>query len=106
MVGHCYPLFHRFKGGKGVATGLGAVIFTVPLVALIDLVVWGVTARLTKIASLSSLIVVVITIPLAVWQGVGGLSLLWMGLTIALVAWRHRTNIVRMVKGSEEKVPT
>ena len=106
VVGHCYPLFHRFKGGKGVATGLGALIFTVPLVALIDLVVWGVTTRLTKIASLSSLVVVVITIPLAIWQGVTGLSLLWMALTIALVTWRHRGNIARMIKGSEEKVPT
>ena len=106
VIGHCYPLFHRFRGGKGVATGLGALIFTVPLVALINLVVWGVSARITKIASLSSLLVVVITIPLAIWQGVAGLSLLWMGLTIALVTWRHKDNIVRMLKGSEEKVPT
>lgn len=106
VIGHCYPLFHHFKGGKGVATGLGALIFTVPLVAVVDLAVWAVTARLTKIASLSSLIVVIITIPLAIWQGVTGMALVWMGLTIALVVWRHKTNITRMLKGEEEKVPT
>lgn len=106
VVGHCYPLFHRFKGGKGVATGLGSLVFTVPLVALIDVVVWGVSAKLTKVASVSSLIVVVITIPLAMWRGVSGLSLMWMGLTIALVVWRHKANIGRMIRGSEQKVPT
>lgn len=106
VVGHCYPIFHKFKGGKGVATGLGVLIFTVPLVALIDVVVWAIITRLTKIASISSLIVVLITIPLAMWRGVSGLSLLWMGLTIALVVWRHKANIGRMVKGSEQRVTT
>lgn len=106
VVGHCYPVFHRFKGGKGVATGLGSLIFTVPLVALIDLVAWAVTAKLTKVASISSLVVVVITIPLAIWREVSGLSLLWMALTIAVVVWRHKANIIRMVRGTEEKVPT
>jgi acyl phosphate:glycerol-3-phosphate acyltransferase len=106
VVGHCYPLFHKFKGGKGVATGFGVLIFAVPLVALIDGVVWAVSARLTKVASISSLIVLVITIPLALWRGVSGLSLVWMVLTIALIVWRHRVNIGRMVKGNEEKVPT
>lgn len=106
VVGHCYPMFHKFKGGKGVATGLGSLIFTVPLVALIDIVVWGVSAKLTKVASVSSLIVVVITIPLAIWTGVSGMSLVWMALTIAVVVWRHKANIGRMVKGNEQKVPT
>ncbi len=104
VIGHCYPVFHKFKGGKGVATGLGTLIFTVPIVALIDTVVWAVTTRVTKVASIASLLVVVITIPLALWRGVEGLSLLWMVLTIALVVWRHKGNIVRMVKGREQKV--
>ena len=103
VVGHCYPLFHKFRGGKGVATGFGVLIFTVPLVALIDAVVWALIARLTKVAALGSLIVVLATVPLAIWQGVDGLALLWMTLTIGLVAWRHRGNINRMIKGKERK---
>ncbi len=106
VVGHCYPIFHKFKGGKGVATGFGVVIFTVWQVALVALLVWVVLARFTKVASISSLIAMALVIPLAVWQGVTGLSLMWMLLTVALIVWRHRANIERMVKGNEERVPT
>jgi glycerol-3-phosphate acyltransferase PlsY len=52
------------------------------------------------------MIIVVITIPMLIWQGVSGLALVWVVLIIALVVWRHRGNIKRMVSGSEEKVPT
>ena len=106
VVGHCYPIFHKFKGGKGVATGFGVVIFTVWQVALVALLVWVVLARFTKVASISSLIVVVLAIPLAIWQGVTGLSLMWMVLTVVLIVWRHRANIGRMLEGIEERVPT
>ncbi len=106
VVGHCYPIFHRFKGGKGVATGGGVLLFTVPLVAVIEIATWFLIFWLTKTASIGSMVIVVITVPLLIWQGVTGLSLLWVALIIALVVWRHRGNIKRMVSGSEEKVPT
>jgi glycerol-3-phosphate acyltransferase PlsY len=106
VLGHCYPLFHRFKGGRGVATSLGLLAFTVPLVALIDVVVWLVLVKLTKTAAVGSLAVVAITIPLAVWQGVSGAALVWLALAVVLVVWRHRSNIQRMVQGREQKVPT
>lgn len=106
VVGHCYPVFHRFKGGKGVATGLGVLFFTVPLVAVIVVVTWMILVKLTKTASISSLIVVGASIPLAIWRGVTGMSLLWLGVTVVLVVWRHKSNIQRVFKGSEQKVPT
>jgi glycerol-3-phosphate acyltransferase PlsY len=62
--------------------------------------------KVTKVASIGSMVIVVITIPMLMWQGVEGLALLWVGLTIALVVWRHRGNIQRMIAGREEKVPT
>jgi glycerol-3-phosphate acyltransferase PlsY len=89
-----------------VATSVGVLAFTVPLVALIDVVVWLVLVKATKTASLGSLVVVAATLPLALWQGVSGLALWWLGLTLALVVWRHRSNIQRMVQGREQKVPT
>lgn len=104
VVGHCYPVFHRFKGGKGVATGLGVLFFTVPIVAVIVLGSWIVLVRLTKTASISSLIAVLGSIPLAIWQGVVGMSLVWLLVTVALVLWRHRGNIQRMAQGREQKV--
>ncbi|HYJ24750.1 MAG TPA: glycerol-3-phosphate 1-O-acyltransferase PlsY [Acidimicrobiia bacterium] len=106
VVGHCYPIFHRFKGGKGVATGGGVLLFTVPIVAVIEIATWFLIFWLTKTASIGSMVIVVITVPLLIWQGVTGLSLVWVALIIALVVWRHRGNIKRMVSGSEEKVPT
>ncbi len=104
VVGHCYPVFYRFKGGKGVATGLGVLFFTVPLVGAIAFVGWAVLVALTKTASISSLVMILVSIPLAVWQGVTGMSLVWLVVTIALIFWRHRGNIRRVLKGSEQKV--
>ena len=106
VIGHCYPIFHRFKGGKGVATGAGVLLFTVPLAAVIELVLWGVIVKLTKTASIGSLVIMVITIPVLIWQGVGGASLVWVALIIALIIWRHRGNIQRMIAGREPKVTT
>jgi glycerol-3-phosphate acyltransferase PlsY len=104
VLGHCYPVFHRFKGGKGVATGLGVLFFTIPLVGLIIVVSWLILVKLTKTASISSLIVVLATVPLAIWQGVTGMSLVWLLVTAAFIVWRHRGNIQRVVKGNEQKV--
>ncbi len=106
VLGHCYPIFHRFKGGKGVATEGGVLLFTAPLVALIEIAIWAIVVKLTKTASIGSMVIVVITIPMLVWQGVRGLSLLWVALIIAVVVWRHRGNIKRMISGREQKVVT
>lgn len=104
VVGHCYPIFHKFKGGKGVATGLGVLFFTMPLVGLSIVVAWLVLVKLTKTASISSLIVVFGTIPLAIWQGVSGMALVWLLVTVVLIVWRHRGNIQKVVRGDEQKV--
>jgi len=106
VVGHCYPVFHKFKGGKGVATGAGVLLFTVPLAAVIELALWGTIVKLTKTASIGSLVILVITIPILIWQDVKGVSLVWVALLIALIVWRHRGNIQRMVAGREPKVTT
>jgi glycerol-3-phosphate acyltransferase PlsY len=104
VIGHCYPVFHRFRGGKGVATGLGVLLFTVPIVGVIVVAGWLVLVRLTKTASISSLIAVAASVPLAIWQGVEGMSLVWLLATVVLVVWRHRANIQRVFSGSEQKV--
>jgi glycerol-3-phosphate acyltransferase PlsY len=106
VIGHCYPIFHKFKGGRGVATGGGVLLFTAPIAAVIEVAIWAIVVKVTKVASIGSMVIVVITIPMLMWQGVEGLALLWVGLTIALVVWRHRGNIQRMIAGREEKVPT
>jgi len=106
VIGHCYPVFHKFRGGKDVATGFGVLIFTMPLVAVIVGLSWAILTKITKTASVSSMIVVSGTIPLAFWQGVSGMAWVWLLATIALVVWRHKANIQRMARGTEEKVTT
>lgn len=106
VVGHAYPVFHRFRGGKGVATGGGVLMFTVPFAALILALEWAVVARVFKVASVASLVGVVAALPLAFLFGARGWSLGWLGAILVLIVWRHRPNIQRMLQGSEQKVPT
>jgi len=104
VFGHCYPIYHRFRGGKGVATGGGVVFFTMPLAGVILTVVWITVARLTRVASIASLTVLVTTLPLALWQGVRGMALVLLGAMLSLVVYRHRGNISRILRRSEQTV--
>jgi glycerol-3-phosphate acyltransferase PlsY len=104
VLGHCYPLFHRFRGGKGVATGGGVLMFAVPIVGLILAILWLLVAKLAKVASIASLIVVAASVPLLIWQGVRGWPLVWFGVMLGLVIYRHRGNISRIMKRREPSV--
>ncbi|MGQ0850157.1 MAG: glycerol-3-phosphate 1-O-acyltransferase PlsY [Actinomycetota bacterium] len=104
VLGHCYPIYHRFKGGKGVATGGGVLLFAIPVAGLILAVVWLLIARLTRVASMASLTVVLLSVPVSIWQGVTGFALVWMLAILALVIYRHRGNISRIVGRSERRV--
>lgn len=106
VIGHIFPLFHRFKGGKGVATAGGVMLFTVPVAALILAAAWVVVAKLFKVAAIASLVAVAGALPLAYLFGAEGWSLVWLGAMLVLIVWRHRPNIQRMLSGSESRVPT
>lgn len=106
VTGHAFPVFHRFKGGKGVATAAGVMFFTLPVVAVVIGVVWAVIAKIWKVASIASLVSLALAIPGALLVGVRGDALIWLGAMLVLVVIRHRPNIQRMLTGSEERVPT
>ncbi len=106
VLGHAYPVFHRFRGGRGVATGGGVLLFTIPVLALILAASWALVAKVFKVASLASLVTVVAAVPLAWSFGAGGWSLFWLAMILVLIVWRHRPNIQRMIHGSENRVPT
>lgn len=101
VVGHCYPLFHRFRGGKGVATAVGVVLFTIPLGALVLILIWALGVAVTRISAVGSLALAVASVPVAMWQGVSGISLVLVGATFLLLVWRHKANIARLVAGEE-----
>ncbi|HJR92015.1 MAG TPA: glycerol-3-phosphate 1-O-acyltransferase PlsY [Acidimicrobiia bacterium] len=104
VLGHCYPVFHRFRGGKGVATGAGVLLYTIPLGGLLLAALWGLIVGVGRVASIGSLVVVMLALPVAYWQGVRGVSLLMLGVILLLIVWRHRGNIARMLGGGESRV--
>ena len=105
MLGHVYPLWHGFRGGKGVATMLGAVAGIASWLLLPLLLAWIVTAVLTGYVGLASMVMAVV---LAVAIELGGatpqLPLLTFGiLTALLIFYTHRGNIARMRAGTEPR---
>ncbi|MAQ35887.1 acyl-phosphate glycerol-3-phosphate acyltransferase [Thioclava sp. ES.031] len=103
FIGHIYPVWLRFQGGKGVATFLGTMIALAWPVGLATCAVWLVTALLTRISSLAALVSAAATVPLAYFLGYRELMMLAAGLSV-LIFWRHRTNIARLAMGTEPKI--
>lgn len=104
VIGHCYPLFHRFKGGKGAATFAGLLFGLYPLSAAILLVLFVGLVALTRVASIGTIAVALAAIPAAVLEGARGWVLVWLAAGVALIVYRHRGNIGRLLKGTERKV--
>ncbi len=106
VLGHCYPLWHRFRGGKGVAAAGGALLWLEPLLGLAAIAVWGGVLALTKVASLASLAAIGLSpLGLAV-LGLRGWALAWAAAAAALILFRHRGNLARLVRGEERTVRT
>ncbi|MGB0719041.1 MAG: glycerol-3-phosphate 1-O-acyltransferase PlsY [Bdellovibrionales bacterium] len=103
VIGHCFPVWLKFKGGKGVATTLGVLLAAVPWVGLAACGVWLITAFAFKISSLAALIAIGIA-PIVTFFIYGGAPAIVTLLIAALVFWRHRANITRLLKGIEPKI--
>lgn len=104
FLGHLYPIFFRFRGGKGVATAFGVLLGLSWPVALAVLATWLLTVFLSKTSSLSAMTTAALT-PLYTWwlEGSGAYFVLSMVLPILLI-WRHRENIQKLIHGKEEKI--
>lgn len=105
-LGHAYPAWHRFQGGRGVATAIGGAIWLEPLFGLLLAGVWLGVVLATKTASLASLGAMALYVPLFLLSGHRGWPIVWALLTAALVIWRHKDNIRRIVTRTERKVTT
>jgi glycerol-3-phosphate acyltransferase PlsY len=104
ILGHVFPVWLKFKGGKGVATGLGAFLALDPVAAAIAVGVWLMLYGLFRISSLGSL-VAAISIPLTMAvRNAPRPYLVLAGIVLALVLFRHRGNIRRLLKHEESKV--
>jgi glycerol-3-phosphate acyltransferase PlsY len=104
FLGHLYPVFHRFKGGKGVATAAGVIFGFSPWLGLATLASWIVIAVLSRYSSLASLVAALLA-PLYAWfLGLDELFLVVMVTIGLLLIWRHRGNISRLIAGTESRL--
>lgn len=103
FLGHCYPVFLRFKGGKGVATFLGTLIALAWPVGLAACALWAVTAALTRISSLSALVAAALGPVAAMLLGQASVALLCIVLAVLIFA-RHHENIARLLAGTEPRI--
>ncbi len=104
VVGHNFPVFLRFKGGKGVATSAGVLIPLAGWILLILLGVAGTVIALTRYVSLGSIIAAVL-LPLLLWVFNFEFEFIIFGIVLALmVLVRHRANIGRLLRGSESRL--
>ena len=104
VVGHCFPVWHRFKGGKGVAAAGGMVAWLEPWALLILLGVFAAVVALTRKASLGSLLAALGLVPALAVFGHRGWSLGLAGAAVALIVARHLPNIRRLIKGREHTI--
>ncbi len=103
FLGHCYPVWLGFRGGKGVATFLGLVLALAWPVGVACCLTWLATAALARVSSLSALVAAASAAPWAIVLGRGEMAALAVALAL-VVAWRHRTNIARLRAGTEPRI--
>ncbi len=103
FLGHLFPVWLKFKGGKGVAVYIGILIGLYWPAAVLFCVIWLATALISRYSSLSALIASVVTPIFIWWQGHAMLAALFAVLTLLLV-YMHRENIRRLLAGTEGKI--
>ncbi|WP_165220254.1 glycerol-3-phosphate 1-O-acyltransferase PlsY [Affinirhizobium pseudoryzae] len=103
FMGHLFPVWLGFKGGKGVATYIGTLLGVAPAMVLVFAFVWLTVAKLSKYSSLSALVATLV-IPVALWiVGEPKVALIMAVMTV-ISYWKHKGNIERLINGTEGKI--
>ncbi|PST25257.1 glycerol-3-phosphate 1-O-acyltransferase PlsY [Mesorhizobium plurifarium] len=103
FLGHLFPVWLSFRGGKGVATYIGVLLGLVPVMVLLFAAIWLAAAKITRYSSLSALVATA-AIPIALYAaGNGKVAVLFAVMTV--IAWiKHRANIQRLLSGTESRI--
>ena len=103
FIGHLFPAWLGFKGGKGVATYIGTLLGVAPLMVLVFAAIWLTVAVVSRISSLSALVAMLV-IPVVLWiLGAQETSLVTAAMS-AISWWRHKANIERLIAGTESRI--
>jgi glycerol-3-phosphate acyltransferase PlsY len=104
FIGHLFPIFHRFKGGKGVATACGILFGVNPILGLATLSTWIIVAVFLRYSSLAALSAAVFGLMYFVFLfGFEPVGLALLAISVLLI-WRHRSNIQNLLNGSESRI--
>jgi glycerol-3-phosphate acyltransferase PlsY len=103
FLGHLYPVFHRFQGGKGVATAAGVLLALDWRIGVGTIATWLLIAFFLRYSSLAALVAALFA-PLAAAFLLGWQSAMWVGVMSAFLIWRHRGNISRLLAGTEPRL--
>jgi len=103
VLGHCFSPYLGFEGGKGVATGMGVMMFMLPIETTIALVVWLLMAKTIRISSLSSLtgVVALLISSFIIHPNMAHAPIVFI---VAILFYKHIPNIIRVIKGEEKRV--
>ena len=104
ILGHVFPVWTNFKGGKGVAVGAGALIGLVPAASGVLIVLWFVIVLTTRYVSIASIVCALAAAPLAWAFGAPWSYVAFIALAGLFVIWKHRENIVRLSRGEENRI--
>lgn len=103
ILGHNFPIFLKFKGGKGVATSAGVLLGAAPLAVLIGILIWALVFYTSGYVSLGSIVAAVAVIAVGWAAGYSTVTAIALTILGLLAIWRHRSNIQRLIKGEENK---
>ena len=103
VLGHNFPIWLKFKGGKGVASTFGFLVATAPQIALLALATWLIVAFISRYSSLSAITAAILTPLYAFFLTEPIYCVFYTGIAI-LVLYRHHANIARLLKGEESKI--
>jgi glycerol-3-phosphate acyltransferase PlsY len=103
FLGHCYPVWLKFRGGKGVATALGVLMVLAPLAALAGAAAYGLVVATTRMSSLGSLTAGVVSVAAAAFTARAPEYAVLSGLLFAFMLWTHRANIRRLLSHTERR---
>ena len=104
ILGHIFPIWLNFKGGKGVATVLGVILGLNPLIALLMSMIWIVIFKFSKISSVASLISLFLSIVTLIVIGTNYVNSIFLALILILIVYKHKDNIIRLYRGEESKI--
>jgi glycerol-3-phosphate acyltransferase PlsY len=103
VVGHCYPVWYGFRGGKGAATAVGALLVIEPLAVVPMLVTWLIVLVLTGWVGLGTMLAAISLVPAMLWLGAPASYVVFAILLAAFIVFTHRSNIRNMLDGSEHR---